>query len=299
MEAGEIGENRENWFALDSGRDEVIHGAEEGRKVLENLSDADDGDLLIIHHDFDSGSAHERATHAEDVNVEALLQRSGELSSIHVAGSFTGGEEEGERGHGLWSVARRLGRRKISGPHGGMRAVAVVQFLVFVLELVETEVDAAEREKFLMGARFETVEDRELVEETMDWERHLILGFLSDKVAGMVSQLFADASKKRWEHIAQRIEHTLKDEEVAMLIIREGHMVQFPQDVEVFIVSPPSLNELHRWLRERQEKAEREELAREEAQEKSTSPAPKTADDLRAELERMEPKSDSNGDTRV
>ena len=168
-----------------------------------------------------------------------------------------------------------------------------------ILERLNPSSHQLVREKFLMGARFETVEDRELVEETMDWERHLILGFLSDKVAGMVSQLFADASKKRWEHIAQRIEHTLKDEEVAMLIIREGHMVQFPQDVEVFIVSPPSLNELHRWLRERQEKAEREELAREEAQEKSTSPAPKTADDLRAELERMEPKSDSNGDTRV
>jgi hypothetical protein len=115
------------------------------------------------------------------------------------------------------------------------------------------------REKCLMGAQLELVEDRELVEETMDWERHLIMGFLSEKVARIVSQSFADASKRRYEYMAKRIEETLKDDEVAMLIIREGHMIQFPQDIEIFSVAPPALNEIHRWLRERQDKANKEE----------------------------------------
>jgi hypothetical protein len=115
------------------------------------------------------------------------------------------------------------------------------------------------REKCLMGAQLELVEDRELVEETMDWERHLILGFLSEKVARIVSQSFADASKRRYEYMAKRIEETLKDDEVAMLIIREGHMIQFPQDIEIFSVAPPALNDIHRWLRERQDKANKEE----------------------------------------
>ncbi len=114
------------------------------------------------------------------------------------------------------------------------------------------------REKCLMGAQLELVEDRELVEETMDWERHLILGFLSDKVARIVSQSFADASKRRYEYMAKRIEETLKDDEVAMLIIREGHFIQFPQDIEVFSVAPPVLDEIHRWLRERQNKVDKE-----------------------------------------
>jgi hypothetical protein len=114
------------------------------------------------------------------------------------------------------------------------------------------------REKCLMGARLEVVERRDLIEEAMDWERHLIMGFISNKVAAMVSQFYAEASKKRYEHIAERIKETLGDDDVAMMVIREGHQVQFPADIEVFIVAPPALNEVNRWLRERQEKVDQE-----------------------------------------
>ena len=113
------------------------------------------------------------------------------------------------------------------------------------------------------GAELELVEDKDLVEESMDWERHLIIGFLSEKVARTVSQFFADASHRRYEHIAKRISETLKDGEAGMLVVREGHGIQFPKDIEVFMVAPPALDEVHRWLRERQAKAEAEEEASE------------------------------------
>jgi hypothetical protein len=112
------------------------------------------------------------------------------------------------------------------------------------------------REKCLMGARLEVIEDRELIEEAMDWERHLIMGFLSNKVANTVAQFYSEASKKRYEHILQKIKETMQDGDVAMLIIREGHAMQFPSDIEVFSVAPPALDEIHRWIRERQEKPE-------------------------------------------
>ena len=128
------------------------------------------------------------------------------------------------------------------------------------------------REKCLMGAQLEAVEDRELIEEAMDWERHLIVGFISDKVARMVSQFYSDASKRRYERVAARIKETLKDNDVAMLIIREGHTIQFPPDVEVFMVAPPALDDIRRWLRDRQEKADRET---EEPQQESSKPEAK------------------------
>jgi len=128
-----------------------------------------------------------------------------------------------------------------------------------ILERLNPSTYQLVREKCLMGSQLELVEDRELVEEAMDWERHLIMGFLSDKVARTVSQAFNDASKRRYDDMAKRIQETLKDDDVAMLIIREGHMIQFPQDIEVFSVTPPALNEIHRWLRDRQEKADKEE----------------------------------------
>ncbi|HEX9975621.1 MAG TPA: hypothetical protein VGA82_00095 [Dehalococcoidales bacterium] len=105
-------------------------------------------------------------------------------------------------------------------------------------------------EKCHGGAQFEMMEDRELVEENMDWERHLLIGFLAEKVANIVSQFFSETLRKRYEHIARRINETLKENESALLIIREGHMVQFPADIEVFMVAPPALDEIHRWLRD-------------------------------------------------
>ena len=120
------------------------------------------------------------------------------------------------------------------------------------------------KDKCAAGAELELIEDKEIVEESMDWERHLIIGFLSEKVARTVSQFFAESSHRRYEHIAKRISKTLKDGEVGMLVVREGHGIQFPKDIEVFMVAPPSLDDVHRWLRERQAKAEEEEAAEEE-----------------------------------
>ena len=105
-------------------------------------------------------------------------------------------------------------------------------------------------------AILEATEQAELANECMDWERFLLIGFLSEKVAQTVSANYRESLKKRYEHIAHRIDETLKANEVAILFIREGHMVQFPQDVEVFSVAPPVLDEIHRWLRDRPSKDE-------------------------------------------
>jgi len=84
---------------------------------------------------------------------------------------------------------------------------------------------------------------------------------MSDKVAMKVSESYIEASRKRYEHISKRIDETLEGDEVAILFIREGHMVQFSKDVEVFSVAPPALNEIHRWLRDRASSKEAEDDA--------------------------------------
>jgi len=112
------------------------------------------------------------------------------------------------------------------------------------------------------GAVFETVEDQELFEEVMDWQRCLMLGFMSDKVAAKVSESYVEAAKKRNQFMANRISETLKDDEAGLLFIREGHSVQFPNDVEVFSIFPPALDEIHRWLRD-QARLKTEEMAEE------------------------------------
>jgi len=102
------------------------------------------------------------------------------------------------------------------------------------------------------GAVLEATEDKELAEECIDWERCILLGLISPKVAGMVSEFYVESLRKRYEHIARRVDETLKADEAGILFIREGHMVQFPKDIEVFSVAPPALDEIRRWQRQRQ-----------------------------------------------
>ena len=100
------------------------------------------------------------------------------------------------------------------------------------------------------GAKLEATEDKGLVEESIDWERCLLVGLISSKAAQTVSELYTEAFRKRHEHIARRIDETLKEGEVAALIIGEHHAVQFPGDIDVFSVAPPALDQIHRWLRD-------------------------------------------------
>ena len=114
-------------------------------------------------------------------------------------------------------------------------------------------------EKSEAGALIEAVEDKALAEESMDWERFILMGFLSQKVAQQVSKLYIEALRKRYEHIAAQIGETLGADEAGLLFIREGHMVQFPEDVEVFSVAPPALDEIHRWQREQMSGGKKDE----------------------------------------
>ncbi|MDD5092836.1 MAG: hypothetical protein PHV74_00435 [Dehalococcoidia bacterium] len=105
-------------------------------------------------------------------------------------------------------------------------------------------------ERCRQGAILEALDDRELNDEIMDWERFIMAGFISRKAADIVAKHYMEASAKRYEHMTKRIEETLKAGEASILFIREGHRLQFPPGIEVFSVSPPALDELYRWVRD-------------------------------------------------
>ncbi len=108
------------------------------------------------------------------------------------------------------------------------------------------------------SASLKCIEVSELLEETMDWERCMMIGLISEKVAKQVYEAYGEASRKRYQFIGKTIDETLKPGDVALLFIREGHLVQFPQDIDVFMVAPPALDEIHRWARERAAKRDKE-----------------------------------------
>jgi hypothetical protein len=125
-----------------------------------------------------------------------------------------------------------------------------------IMERFNPEGSHLTRDKCAKGAAFELIEDRALAEEALDWERCLMQGLASEAVAGKISGFYQEASRLRYDHMANRISATLSDREAGLLFISQGHRLQFPRDIEVFIVSPPAFDELQRWLREEAERGE-------------------------------------------
>jgi len=106
------------------------------------------------------------------------------------------------------------------------------------------------------GAELQPIEDGGLLAEFMDWSKCLAVGLSSQKVFSQVYQSYIEVQNKRNEQIAKRIDETLKKDEIGLLLMREGHKVQFSSDIQVFYVAPPSLDEIRRWLREKEARSQ-------------------------------------------
>ena len=97
-------------------------------------------------------------------------------------------------------------------------------------------------------ADMRSLEDAELVAEHSDWQRILSMGPASQKVLQASIEGYQATLAGRYQSIADRIANDLAEDECAVLFIREDHHVQFPSDVQVFYVAPPSLDTLKRYL---------------------------------------------------
>jgi len=107
-------------------------------------------------------------------------------------------------------------------------------------------------------AQLEAVEDDDILTEFMDWSRCLIIGLQNPQVLSKVYESYIEAGKKRNEAIARKIDETLLENEIGLLMMRENHQVQMPPDIQVFYVAPPALDEIKRWLRENENRPEKE-----------------------------------------
>ncbi|MFA5316992.1 MAG: hypothetical protein WC369_06200 [Dehalococcoidales bacterium] len=105
-------------------------------------------------------------------------------------------------------------------------------------------------EQLKRGAILEAVEDEAVLHEFMDWSRCLSIGLQSEPALSTVLQAFSEVSKKRNDQLARCIDETLGTEETGVLFMREGHQIQFAQDIQVIYIAPPALDEMKRWLRD-------------------------------------------------
>lgn len=126
------------------------------------------------------------------------------------------------------------------------------------LQLADPNSCALVKAKQPDGAALEATESWELLTETLDLQRCLLVPFTNETVLSRIREWFDAANRSRYEHIARRIDETLQGDETGLLLINERHQVQFPADIEVFYIAPPALDEYRRWLQNWAARRERE-----------------------------------------
>lgn len=102
------------------------------------------------------------------------------------------------------------------------------------------------------GAVLLPIEREEIFGPFVDWANCLNV-VRTKEVFEKVYELYTEFSDRRIKYIQNVIETNLSDKEAGLLIMSDEDRVrlQFPNDIEVFLVTPPSYDDIVRWFREK------------------------------------------------
>jgi hypothetical protein len=132
------------------------------------------------------------------------------------------------------------------------------------------------RQRVSAGAVFEEFEDTDLFGQVIDWGRCLQSGLINRTVADTIQAHYTEAADKRISHLANRLEEGILESEAALLLGGDQN-IALPEGVEKFVVSPPELDELERWVQQANE-AIRQQMAEEQARAAAGEPPPAQTD---------------------
>ena len=126
------------------------------------------------------------------------------------------------------------------------------------------------RQRVSAGAVFEEFEDTDLFGQVIDWGRCLQGGLMNQTVADEIQTKYTEASEKRSKHLLKQLDEGILESE-AGLLLNGDPSIATPDGVEKFLISPPELDELQRWVQQANE-AIREQMAEEQARSRSGTP---------------------------
>ncbi|MEW6002220.1 MAG: hypothetical protein AB1638_06180 [Nitrospirota bacterium] len=108
------------------------------------------------------------------------------------------------------------------------------------------------KKKIEEGGTLFPLEKIEIFGAYMDWANCLQI-VITEEVFKKVFDFYTEISNKRFEHILNVIVNNLSEPEAGLLIMKaeDRAKLQFPKDIEVFLVTPPSYDEILRWVREK------------------------------------------------
>ncbi|MGE5893631.1 MAG: hypothetical protein ACM34I_06205 [bacterium] len=121
-----------------------------------------------------------------------------------------------------------------------------------VLEKMNAQAHQIVKKKITEGASLVPIEREDLLGPFIDW-RNCLTVVRTEEVANKILEFYKDIADRRFKFIQHAIESNLGIGEAGLLIMQDEDRVklQLPQDIEIFLVTPPSYDDILRWLRDR------------------------------------------------
>ncbi|MBH66479.1 MAG: hypothetical protein CL784_08195 [Chloroflexi bacterium] len=132
------------------------------------------------------------------------------------------------------------------------------------------------RQRVSAGAVFEEFEDTDIFGQVIDWGRCLQSGLINQTVANTIQGHYTEAADKRSTHLLKRLDEGILESEAALVLTGDQNL-SLPDGVEKFVVSPPELDELERWVQQANE-AIRQQMSEEQARATAGEPAAPPSD---------------------
>jgi hypothetical protein len=121
-----------------------------------------------------------------------------------------------------------------------------------ILAKIHERIPQIIKKKLDEGGTLFPLESEEIFGPYTDWGNCLRVVYTKE-VFTKVLEFYTEFSNKRLQHILSTIDSNLSESEAGLLIMKDEDRarLQFPKDIEVFLVIPPSYDEIIRWFRER------------------------------------------------
>jgi len=108
------------------------------------------------------------------------------------------------------------------------------------------------KKKLGEGSTLIPLENKEILGPYTDWGNCLRVVFTKE-VFSKVFEFYKEFAEKRLQHFMSVIDSNLTESEAGLLFMKDEDRsrMQFPKDIEVFLITPPSYDDIMRWFREK------------------------------------------------
>ena len=106
------------------------------------------------------------------------------------------------------------------------------------------------KKKLKEGSTLIPLENKEILGPYTDWSNCLRVVFTKE-VFSKIVEFYKEFSEKRLQHFMSVIDSNLAEAEAGLLFMKDEDRskLQFPKDIEVFLITPPSYDDIIRWFR--------------------------------------------------